>query len=49
MAQNRRNTQGCIVANECGGAFGTIVIVGGAVLVGVAVYCPPAIIIATFA
>ncbi len=40
---------GCIVAQNCNLGFGAITIIGGGVVVAVAVYCPPAVLVATFA
>lgn len=43
------DTNKCVAGQNCQTGFGAIVIVGGAVLVAVAVYCPPAVVVATFA
>ncbi len=37
----------CITGQKCSTGFAAIVIIGGGVLVAVAVYCPPAVIEAT--
>lgn len=39
----------CITGQKCSTGFAAIVIVGGGVLVAVAVYCPPAVLVATVA
>jgi hypothetical protein len=46
---NAANGSGCTVGQNCSTGFGAIVIIGGAVVVAVAVYCPPAVVVATFA
>ncbi|CDZ25003.1 putative membrane protein [[Clostridium] cellulosi] len=43
------DTNKCVVGQNCSTGFATIVIVGGGVLVAVAVYCPPAVVVATVA
>ena len=43
------NGKGCIIAQNCNLGFGAITIIGGGILIAVAVYCPPAVVVATFA
>lgn len=39
----------CIVGQNCSTGFGAIVIIGGGIIVAVAVYCPPAVVVAVAA